>query len=1539
MKFPITFLILSLFMHNLYADSFYEEPQWTPRVGIGYDDIIQGDFWPKSPTLNVNFEAPGFDDSKLSELPAPGEHPRVLMTIQDVEKIREKIALGDQASQEFQTLWAREKKSKSAFYALAVQDHELGKSKAKNLMERVRRLPNKLDELDKQADTENIWSVIKSATASGGESPAEDIWSLLDYDYLHQWFNEEEREEVREIIARITARRISNYMIVPDHFMINNHQGFGMAYKRLLLLIEGQEGFNKELYKVSEDRVFAKLDWFLNEDGMCFETIKGWLNSNAIVATGLRNSYVLKHSHLRAKMKFFLAALHWQDGKWRIRDEMYMSAFHVIWMMRYYYPEDETLDLLYQASLNSHESLTNIKSRWRSPVGMTRELMLLYADGEVRSKKDWSQNEEVEKLGLPLTWADNTRGYVYARNSWDKEDLQFSFSNKQDFFYGGHEGSETNRFILWSDGVNWARDTNMLRAKATFLQNMLTVDGKGLKWPPAPGIWLGYNESKHGLTAAGDGAIGYSYSKKMQVHSLDSASGKTPYFKPFTEKNYYLTRDLQVAFHPETIKFNDGYAHTDYGPWSGETRLVEHYMENNPMKQAYRTAHMAKGKHPYVLIIDDANKDGMEHLYEWNMTLPEDVDLYEAQTPEIKYQTVEAQQGRQNDLILTRPNTPRDPKTGDFIIKKGDPMCLVRVLWRNSPHGFPIPSFRRFDGTPEKPYKRFSHISIPAISESPEFRILIYPYKHGEPMPETSWNSDRTELEIKIGKQLDVYQFGQTDGGRTVLTMLRNEKTALQTSSAPERPVLKVYNTLFDINDARGTRKEEKAPHYPFKDTIALSFVKVEPPAKIHYTLDGNEPTIESPVYTKPLQLDKSGTIKAIHYNPNWIGSHKSSEIIEATVEKVEPSPATMIEPKGSKQGVLVQVYEKATYMWDDHGFFRAGKIMLPNLDEEEPVYSHVMADMSLPLVNPKNEQVKQVKGFYRLRGWLYADKSGTYDLNVHSCGPVLLKIAGQNAIESIGIFHQQLADRSGYAVLEKGWNAFDLIICDPQYWNMTTMELMPFKFSYGFEGGALQEVPSDKLRYSVKFENTTPVTVEWLKPHVAPKWLEFGAIKSQFDRVGMRDNADYLDIRESDAINSIKTEEFETNYKADTVYSYDGWFYAPEDGIYSFTMPNMHFRPLTHGQTRAAYQSQLRLGSQVVLQKGVFGRNPSGSIGLQVGWYPISLRVGDTPITGAVEYPDGSELKLSKVFQRESKVRIQAQGIQEQMAYEIYEATNISLALPDGKEGEIRYTLDGSSPTKDSRLYQGSLTIKRSGTLKASAFVNGLAITSPAVAKFSKLDIPQSQKIFSVNFSDEKSVEEALKNNSKGNFIISPNSYFDTIGGVRALAGNLKKTKEHADIAVNLVLSSNSKPAFEVTHFNMKQDALTIGLWFKPAEELKGHKELFSKTGYTAFGKSIRTIKARITWGRPRVDPGIVFSGKKINEEEWNFIVITADRESIHIYQDGELVAQGKGTKQIRTDAFDFMSKFQSYTRYACLYNRVLSKRDIEALYRFIKN
>ncbi len=62
---------------------------------------------------------------------------------------------------------------------------------------------------------------------------------------------------------------------------------------------------------------------------------------------------------------------------------------------------------------------------------------------------------------------------------------------------------------------------------------------------------------------------------------------------------------------------------------------------------------------------------------------------------------------------------------------------------------------------------------IASRSAAPDFRILLYPTREGDPLPVTTWNSDRTLLTIGNGKQRDAYTLVKDADGRAEIGVAR----------------------------------------------------------------------------------------------------------------------------------------------------------------------------------------------------------------------------------------------------------------------------------------------------------------------------------------------------------------------------------------------------------------------------------------------------------------------------------------------------------------------------------------------------------------------------------------------------------------------------------------------------------------------------------------------------------------------------------------------------------------------------------------------
>lgn len=1529
--FVVVFLFLPLLSYEASGDdegARYKEPEWKPRAILPTADTLGNAFWPPSPVENVDFADATFVASRLRPAPAPGIFPRVLLTPGDVEEIQAKVALGEKAPAAFRVMWEREIKKQSPFYALVMEDRDLGRTLAGQLVDKMNALGPKLDAMDQRPDSDNLWAVERSVVASGDPDPPTEIWALLDYDYLHKWMTPEERKQAEGLITRITKGRVSNFMVKPDHFLMNNHKMFGMGFLRMLMLIEGTEGFDQAVYDNASQKARVMLDYYLYPAGNCFESIKGWLNNSVYVALARRHPELLKHSRLRAKMDFFQHAMRWEDGRWKIREEMRASAFHVIWMMRYFRPEDPAMDWLYRATFTTHEFLNDPNARWPDPVGINSELLLLFAEEGLMDKDgkplDWSDPERIEALGLPLTWVDDRGGNVITRNSWKPDDLMLGFTTKQDFYYGGHEGSETNRFVLWKDGVNWARDSDLLAVKATSLQNMLTIDGKGLDWPPAPARWLGVQETREGVAAAGDGKMGYDFAKVMQVHPLDFPSAQLPYYRPFAAGNYDATRDHQIAFHPGTVKWNDGFAHTDYGPWSGETRLVESYRVNNPVEQAYRTVYMGRGEHPYVLVFDDARKDGEKHLYEWNMTVPEGIDLLDAKTREVLFQSVPPGADRESDLVLGRASSPRDEKTGRAQMAKDDPLLLVRTLWRNTSYGYPVPSYEKLPIEPHRPYAGLGKVTVPAISEEPEFRILLYPHRQGDPQPETRWSEDRRKLSLRIGDVTDRFHFGVTDGGRTAFSVERNGKQIFQTGSSPARPTLEVRGTVFDPVALRDTRRDGEVPRFVFDGSTKVKIPRPSAPAFLVYSLDGSEPTATSPRYEKPIEITGNATLTARVIDPEWTAGPQESAVVRADFVQVKTAVGESVSPSGSRPGLLARVYEKKTVLWDDRGFFQADRVMLPDLDLEKPAVTSLVEDFILPWINPQRPHTEQAKGFYRFNGWFEAPEPGVYRIAVDSCGPVFLKVGGQVAIEEGGVFHQQQAVREGDAVLGAGWHALELIVTDPLLWNVVTVEEMPFSVRVRHEGGAWQDVATAGLRAVMGDQKLdTPPALAWKDAGTPSAWMELGLVRSTFDRTGLHREPGFLDVGGESPRSVDLVENMAINPRPGLVQVYDGWFFAPEEGVYRFDMPAKKTSREHLSDLSAAYQNQLRIHDDIIVQRGVHGRRTTGQIGLKEGWHPISIRLGGSEARATVTYPDGESLPLTaQLLQRPASIRI---GPPEATArsgnQEIFGPTEVTMTLPEGRQGTIRFTTDGSEPTASSREFCKPVMIDRDTKVRAAAFLPEGGQAGEAQVAFRLVILPEAGLISSARFQDWDGKSGVTSLDSRSQVWTDSGTELENGALVFYPAG--RGLKPAVDINVSRPVA---KAGVKVSQLKMGADALTIGMWFR-SDAPSGR--LFGKEGLTAFGKRYRTVSAKWEGGRIVASPGRLAS-EKLEPGSWNQVVLTANPIESLLYLNGREVARGEGSKELATDALDFLDGHAATLGEFRVYERVLTSAEI---------
>jgi hypothetical protein len=278
----------------------------------------------------------------------------------------------------------------------------------------------------------------------------------------------------------------------------------------------------------------------------------------------------------------------------------------------------------------------------------------------------------------------------------------------------------------------WIIDRGKFGGTVQEAQSCILIDGasafscKRNSWPSSPGRFVEFRDNDVATIACGDAKPFFEWSNnppenapKIEVkdHGL-------------MWSDYYFPRDGEVmpewmAYSPMTL---NGYGN------------VQPLYKMNPVQRAFRTSVMLKGSHPAAVIIDDYQKDGKTHDYLWSANVP------------FKDSMVVVSQDKTSMVLRYK-----DDLDGPFL--------LVKVLNAKGLDGGV-----KLNREPYKVGKKVipsERIEIPCRNViAPNYRILLYPFAKGDPMPEIAVNSN--SITVKIGNQKHVLELKNIDGRSTV---------------------------------------------------------------------------------------------------------------------------------------------------------------------------------------------------------------------------------------------------------------------------------------------------------------------------------------------------------------------------------------------------------------------------------------------------------------------------------------------------------------------------------------------------------------------------------------------------------------------------------------------------------------------------------------------------------------------------------------------------------------------------------------------------
>ena len=781
---------------------------------------------------------------------------------------------------------------------------------------------------------------------------------------------------------------------------------------------------------------------------------------------------------------------------------------------------------------------------------------------------------------------------------------------------------------------------------------------------------------------------------------------------------------------------------------------------------------------------------------------------------------------------------------------------------------------------------------------------------------------------MTVAGQADRYRFAQGDGGRTVFRMERGDQS-LASGTTPARPVALLGGQRHDPNDARQTREDGKPVTRRFAGSTDIILERPAAPGVLRYTTDGSTPTETSPAYDGPIAVTATTTLTVRCFDPTWTAGPKVSASTVIQAIRDEPLAGLPAAPTGSRAGLWTRLYELDTNPWDNRGFFRANQVMMPRLDDLKPTASVVGTGVVVPHAAPTRPLAEQAKGFYRWTGWFHAAKAGIYTFAIDSCGPVTLDVGPRGVIDQTGHFHQQQAVRQGEVVLGAGWHPIDLAVCDPQFWNAMTLGLMPVGLTVAVDDGPAAAPTAGDWACAPQGVLNQPPTITHRNGRTDLPTMEPGlSMASYLREVPMTDPA-FLDIDDLTPRRTELVTDLADNVRPGQVRVYEGWIHIVRAGVHTFTMPRRRDGHAGLNELRAAYQNQLRIDDEVVVQHGVPGRLPLGQISLGIGWHHLSLRLGSSPGKVVIGWPDGSSTDLGgSWWSRPRTVGIRPAGQTAQRTrYEIFGATEVRLDLPDLAGAVIRATTDGTVPTATTPVAPATLTIDRDTVVTAIAFQDGRPVTAPKTVTFVRTVLPQEGLMTAIgpDLWARLSAEAGGVHELPGGLQAIIPAGSTVVDGALRLAWADAVGKPLVDIN----LAKGGPKGLRLNGLRMPDNALTVALRVRTSND---SGRLFGREGINAYGKGIKTLGLRLDKGRVVAEPGRLRSTAPVAPGWRTFVMSIDDRQAV-VWIDGQEVLRGAGSAMLITDSLDLLAENSGDIGWARVYDRMLEASEVAVL------
>ena len=775
------------------------------RDNFGYTDDEIGKFF--STPVGLTLDETGLNTSLIKPVPAVGIHPRVLFNPEDVPLIRERLAR-TQAGQAAisairnhiaEILTGPKAKFATDYDALAggkivdpldpnvpftlmyeafrclIDDDHVGGQKAAAAITTLSRISQKAVEANiaqarKPADKNDFRVVAQGATYEGTIG--------LDYDFAFNFMTPAQRDTVRKSlsVASTGMTTIGCETLRTLHTGTSNWISWACRALFVVSAIEGEPGYDPSTYK----RFANAQANFIASMYPTGEAFEGWGKNfmffehmiliakrdklfpgfNTLASTSVRSTY----------NNYFLASLSPWGNSFTFCDSLAASGSKIarnadVAMYHALFPNDAAGDFIYRNQISSDYENVGVKTvNTHHPFAVMDTLCCAIFATDM-DPVSWDDEFVQTTKGHPLTYFSEDTCNLITRSAWDKDALYLNYLNRA--IPGGHQYCDRSHFSLYGLGRFWSIYHYGRQIHEQYLppdRSVLLADDHGPSVAEAKCVAM--VDRPLATFEVTDLSVPWDYENNGLTHAPQNVEKIQ---NPFTYNQFRLhASPLPWMNYPIGI-LPDWY--TSEKP---DAKNKADWYRRYTVKKAFRTAGLVRGPHPYSLIVDDLQLDAAPHHFDWGMILADDLVLGTSRV----LGTTPA--GSQAEAILNENPKP-DPKSSAPM--QTDRHLLVRAFSEDPLTDKSVSVGILKLPNPPQHDMEINKFHLTSDGVSPGFKVLLFPYRDGQPVPTTTLAADRRTLTVAWPDQVDIVKFTSGEGGRTRVSVSRGNQEIANTGS------------------------------------------------------------------------------------------------------------------------------------------------------------------------------------------------------------------------------------------------------------------------------------------------------------------------------------------------------------------------------------------------------------------------------------------------------------------------------------------------------------------------------------------------------------------------------------------------------------------------------------------------------------------------------------------------------------------------------------------------------------------------------------